>query len=457
MRLRIGNGCGFYGDQLDAPRRLVEAARLDYLTLEYLAELTLSILARVKEKDPERGYADDFLHVVRSLESYWVRREMPTVVTNAGGMNPAACARATGRILSAAGRGDLSIGVVEGDDISSELASWLEDGVTLDHLDTGEPISGVLDRLVSANVYLGAGPIVEALRQGAEVVITGRVADASLTVAPARHRFGWDDQEWNRLASAAVAGHLIECGAQVTGGYATTWQGIDLIDVGYPIAELDADGSVRITKPNGTGGVVDRRTVSEQLIYEIGDPASYITPDVVVDFTSVSLGESGPDCVEVRSARGRPAPGEYKVSAAYRDGYMAAGELVVWGPDAVPKASAVADIIVERTRRAGCRLDRVHVENLGRGGSVPGFEEAVGSHEVVLRIAASSSDRASVERFRREFAPIVTSGPAGVGGYTTPPQRVRPIYAFWPTLIPRERVDARVSVTVRSAAEWAER
>ena len=456
MVLRIGNGCGFYGDQLDAPRRLVESAELDYLTLEYLAELTLSILARVKEKDASRGFAEDFLYVVRSLEERWSRPDMPTLVTNAGGMNPEGCAKAVAEYLCRAGLGDLPIGVVLGDDIMPSVPNWIDDGLMLEHLDTGRPITDVAERLVSANAYLGSEPIVEALQSGARIVITGRVADASLTVAPARHHFGWGPEAWDKLAQAAVAGHLIECGAQVTGGYATTWQGADLIDVGYPIAELSPDGNVSITKPKGTGGEVSFRTVAEQLVYEIGDPHSYITPDVVVDFTTVSLAESGDDVVDVRGARGKPAPACYKVSAAYRAGYFAAGELVVWGDDCLPKAEAVERMILERTRRAGYELDRVNAEYLGCGDAVPGWDERTERREVVLRIAASSGDRAAVERFSREFAPIVTSGPAGIGGYTTARQTVRPIYAFWPALVPRDRVDPGVRVSVRAARDWTE-
>ena len=458
MTLRIGNGCGFYGDWLGAPRQLLEYGRLDYLTLEYLAELTLSILARIKEKRSDAGYAEDFLEVVDILADRLRGEQGPRVITNAGGMNPRACAAAAGRILASGGAGTCRIGVVTGDDIRPRLAEWLEQGIEVAHLETGKSIASILPDLVSANAYLGSSGIVEALRRGADLVITGRVADASLVVGPARFHFGWPEDDWDRLAGAAVAGHLIECGAQVTGGYRTTWQPGTLADVGYPIAEIEADGRAVITKPPQTGGAVTRQGVAEQLVYEIEDPSAYITPDVVADFTRVGLEPAGADRVAVTGASGQPAPSSYKVSAAYRAGYLGSGELVIWGADALPKAHEVETIIRERTARAGFALDAVRAEYLGCGGAVPGFHIPRSStREIVLRVAARAANRAAVERFTREFVPIVTSGPAGVGGYTAARQRVRPIYAFWPGRIERGVVDAHVRVEVQTAQDWASR
>ncbi len=454
--IRIANGAGFLGDSLDAPRRLVEAARVDYLTLEYLAELTLSILARQREKDPTAGFAGDFIEVLDSLLPALRAQPDLKIVTNAGGTNPTACARAAGKRLAAAGCGAVAIGVVSGDDIRVEIGSLQAAGCPFVNLDTRRPLAELLQPIVSANVYLGAHPIVAALQQDARIVITGRVADASLTVGPAVHEFGWAWNDWQRLAGASVAGHLIECGAQVTGGYATDWQAANLALVGYPIAELTDDATCVITKPAGSGGQVNRRTVVEQLVYEIGDPAHYLTPDVDVDFTTVEVDDQGSDRVVVRGATGRPAPPALKVSLAYAAGYMASGQLLVYGRDCLAKATAAADMIRRRIEVAGFTLDKFGVELLGSGAGVPGLKSSTAQQtpsEVLLRITVQDPSRAAVERFTKEFAPLITSGPAGLAGYAIGRSSSRPVLAYWPTLIPRDRV--RPSAEVRPAADWS--
>jgi hypothetical protein len=304
-------------------------------------------------------------------------------------------------------------------------------------MDTGQDLSTIRERVVSANAYLGAWGIVEALRQGADIVITGRVADASLTVAPAVHEFGWDWQDWNRLSAATVAGHLIECGAQVTGGLWCNWKEVaDLANVGYPIADINGDGTFIITKPENTGGAVNRETVIEQLLYEVGDPAAYLTPDVVADFTSVSLTETGSDKVQIENARGLPATDTYKVSIAYRDGYTASGTLVIAGPDAVAKARLAGSMILDRIKRAGFELERSNIECLASGDCVPGvLLPAKNAPEVVLRVSVHDSRKPAVDRFAKEFAPLVTSGPPGVTGYTTGRPPVREVFAYWPALL----------------------
>src|SRR5262245_55298106 len=302
-RVRIGNGCGFWGDNLDAPVRLARDGRLDYLTLEYLAELTMSILALLKQRDPAAGYAHDFLDVVQRLTP--TLRDQPglKVVTNAGGMNPRSCAAMARDILHGAGLDDRRVVVVTGDDLLPRLDELLKSGQRLVNLDTGEPLANVRDRVVSANAYLGARPIADALKLGASVVITGRVADASLTVGPMAFEYGWDWSDRDRLCAAAVAGHLIECGAQATGGLWTNWTEVpDLANVGYPIVDVEPDGRFRVEKPAGSGGAVNIETVSEQLLYEVADPAAYLTPDVTADFTTVRLAETGRDVVEVSGA-----------------------------------------------------------------------------------------------------------------------------------------------------------
>lgn len=453
MTIRIGNGAGFWGDNLDAPRRLVESSRLDYLTLEYLAELTLSILARLREKDPTAGYAHDFLPVLKSLVPALKSQPQLKIVTNAGGMNPASCAQAAAAILRDAGLGDTVIGVVSGDDLLPRMAELQAAGCPLENLDDGRPLAELRQPIVSANAYLGAQPIAEALAHGARIVITGRVADASLTVGPAVHEFGWSWDEWNKLAGASVAGHLIECGAQATGGYFSDWQPLDLTHVGYPIAELESDGSSTITKPEGSGGAVTRDTVRLQLLYEIGNPRCYLTPDVNCDFTTVRVVEAGPDRVRVENATGAAASSLYKVSLAYRDGFMADGRLLVYGADCAAKARECARIIWAKLRQAGYEYDRSHVELLGAGDGVPGLHAAppAGLREVVLRLAVHDARREAVERFTREFAPLATSGPAGLAGYTQARGEVRPVFAYWPTLVPAELL--RPSVDVSRAEE----
>jgi hypothetical protein len=445
--VRIGNGCGFWGDNLDAPVLLAEHGRLDYLTLEYLAELTMSILALQKQRDPQAGFAGDFLDALERLAPQLRAQTGLKIVTNAGGMNPAACAARARALLDRAGLADRRVAVVSGDDLLPRLDQLLAEGHPFTNLDTGEPLSSVRSRVVSANAYLGARPIADALGRGAAVVITGRVADASLTVGPAVHEFGWAWDDWDRLAAGTVAGHLIECGAQATGGLWCNWQEApDLANVGYPIAVVEAGGAMALTKPPGTGGAVNRETVSEQLLYEVGDPAAYLTPDVVADFTSVLLSEAGPDVVRVQGARGKPATDSYKVSIAYRDGFTASGTLVVFGPGAAAKARRCGEMILERLCRAGAEPEASNVECLGAGDCVPGVVGRADPPEVVLRMTVRDARRAAVERFTKELAPLVTSGPPGVTGYTTGRPAVREVFAYWPALVVKSAVRAEVAL-----------
>ncbi len=439
--VRIGNGCGFWGDNVDAPVRLAAAVELDYLTLEYLAELTMSILARQKERDASAGYATDFPPVLYRLATELAHApggmgRFPRVVTNAGGMNPLACAERAREALREAGV-SRRFGVVRGDDLLPRLDELLAAGHTLTNLDTGEPLANVRSRVVSANAYLGARPIADALARGAEVVVTGRVADASLTVGPAVHELGWSWQDWDHLAAATVAGHLIECGAQVTGGLWCNWREVsDWPDLGYPYVDLTADGSFEIASSNPPSCGVNRETLSEQLLYEVGDPARYLTPDVVADFTSITAQDTGRRSVRVAGARGLPATHTYKVSIAYRNGYTASGTLVIAGPDGAAKARLCGETLL---RRVGHVFDRSNVEVLGADACatdrVPN-EPA----EVVLRVSVHDRRKDVVERFTKEFAPLVTSGPPGVTGYTTGRPPVREVFAYWPALIAKAAV-----------------
>jgi hypothetical protein len=452
--IRIGNGAGFWGDNLDAPRRLCEGARLDYLTLEYLAELTMSILAHQKSRNPSAGWVTDFEIVLRDLIPALRTQPGLKIVTNAGGMNPQGCAAAASRVLVEAGMPDVAIGIVTGDDLLPRLNELSHEGETFAHFETGQSFDSVRDRIVSANAYLGAAGIVEALAGGARIVITGRVADVSLTVGPAAHQFGWSFRDWERLAPTTVAGHLIECGGQCTGGMYSGWTPeIRLADIGYPIAEISDKADVTITKPEGTGGRVDVETVSEQLLYEIGDPAHYLTPDIDTDFTQVRLTEAGPDRVSVQGARGSSAPDKFKVSVAYQDGYLVSSTLTVCGPHAVETARSAGATILEKLRMAGVTPARTNVEVIGAGDTAPGLPgERVNPWDVVLRVSAADPSRAVLDRFTCEFAPLVTAGHPGVTGYVGGRAKPRPVLAYWPTTVSRGHVQA-VSI-VRAAREW---
>jgi hypothetical protein len=453
-RIRIGNGCGFWGDNLDAPVRLAEAGQIDYLTLEYLAELTMSILALQKAKDPGAGFATDFIDVLSRLVRFLKHQPKLKIVTNAGGMNPRACAAQARELLASRiiveSQGGDRVGVVTGDDLLPKLDELFAAGHTLNHIDTGEPLSSIRDKVVSANAYLGAKPIAEALRLGARVVITGRVADASLTVGPAAHEFGWGfgAADLDRLAAATVAGHLIECGAQATGGlWINANDSTRLEDVGYPIAEIAEDGTFTVSKPDGTGGAVNIETISEQLLYEVADPARYYTPDVTANFTTMNLAQAKPDVVSVTGGTANGVTDTYKVSVAYRDGFTSAGTLVVAGPNAADKARRSGTIILEKLKRAGFTFAESRVEALGDGACAPGvvFSRA-DAPEVVLRVAVRDPSRAAVERFTKEFAPLVTSGFAGTTGYTTGRPPVREVFAYWPALIAKSAVTPVVEV-----------
>jgi hypothetical protein len=450
-RVRVGNGCGFWGDNLDAPVLLAEQGQLDYLTLEYLAELTMSILALQKQRDPQAGFATDFLDVLERLVPILKARPNLKIITNAGGMNPAACAARAQAILDRAGLGARAVATVSGDDLLPQLDQLLAGHHPLINLDTHEPLATVWSRVVSANAYLGARPIVEALRQGASVVITGRVADASLTLAPAVHELGWAWDDWDRLAAGTVAGHVIECGAQATGGLWCNWEEApDLANAGYPIAEIKRDGTIHLSKPAGSGGRINTETIAEQLLYEIGDPAAYLTPDVTADFTSVRLTDVGTDQVKIDGSQGRPATDTYKVSIAYRDGFMASGMLTIFGPDAAAKARACGAMIFQRLERAGVKPEFSNIECLGAGACVPRGALRSDAPEVVLRVSVRDPRKAVVERFTKELAPLVTSGPPGVTGYTTGRPAAREVFAYWPALIAKEAVTAEVRPWPRS-------
>ena len=450
--VRIAAGQGFWGDWLEAPYRQVTGGPVDYLMMDYLAEVTMSIMQKQKSRDAALGYAKDFIPLMERILPILVERGIK-VTANAGGVNPRACAAAVADTARRLGlRGKVKIGVVSGDDLLGRLDGLLARGHTLKNLDTGRPLRDVRDRVLSANAYLGAGPIVAALRQGASIVITGRVTDTGLTLAPLIHAFDWPANAWDLMAAGTVAGHIIECGAQASGGNCLVdWQRIpDLANVGYPIVEARADGSFEILKHPGTGGRIDVAGVTEQLVYEMGNPREYITPDGVADFTTIQLSQVRKDRVRVSGVRGRPTTDKLKVSIAYFYGYKAVGTLVYAWPDALEKAQAADRVLRQRLKDLKLNFEAIHTEFVGVDATHGRLaREAVSAEqapEVQLRVGVRARDEAPVERFTREIAPLILNGPPSVTGFAGGRPKPEEIVAYWPALIDKGMVEPCVEL-----------
>jgi len=450
--VRVAGGQGFWGDWLEAPYRQVTGGPVDYLMMDYLAEVTMSILQKQKSRDATRGYATDFVDQMERILPTVVERGIK-VTANAGGVNPRACAMAVAdvaRRLGLAGR--LTIGVVSGDDLLGRLDGLIARGHDLQNLDTGRPLHDVRDRVLSANAYLGAAPVVEALQRGAQVVITGRVTDTGLTLGPLMHAFGWPRDAWDRIAAGTVAGHIIECGAQASGGNCLSdWKTIpNLAAVGYPIVEARADGTFDLIKHPGTGGRIDVAGVTEQLVYEMGDPTSYITPDGVADFTTIRLSQVGKDRVRVSGVRGKPATDKLKVSIAYFYGYKAIGTLVYAWPDALEKARAADRILRQRLDALGLKFEAILSEFVGANATHGPLAlqdiDAAAIPEVQLRVGVRSPDKAAVDRFTREIAPLILNGPPSVTGFAAGRPKPEEIVAYWPALIDKKMVEPSVEL-----------
>lgn len=441
--IRIANGQGFWGDWLEAPVRLVEQGPIDYLALDYLAEITMSILQKQKQADPNLGYARDFPPLIGRIAKQMRERGIK-VIANAGGVNPAACAREVVRLAPG-----LKVAVVLGDDVFGRIDEFLGKGYEMRDMDTREPIAGIRDRILSANAYIGAFPLAEALATGADVVIAGRSTDTALTLAPMIHTYGWAPEDYNQLAAGTIAGHIIECGAQCSGGNCQVeWQSIpDMANIGYPIVEAEPDGSFTVTKHAGTGGRVSTATIKEQLLYELGDPRNYITPDCVADFTSIRLADGGPDRVRVSGIRGAPRPPSLKLSIAYANGWKAIGTLVYSWPQALEKAKAADAIVRERLRGLGLNFEEIYTEFFGMNACQgPAAPPNPDPPEVQVRIGVRGQDKKAVDRFTRELIPLVLNGPPGATGFGEGRPAVREIVAYWSALVPREEIVTRVEV-----------
>jgi hypothetical protein len=411
----------------------------------------MSIMQKQKARDPRTGYALDFVGALERILPACIERGIK-VIANAGGVNPDACRAAVTEVARRLGlAGKLRIGVVAGDDIMDRLDDLLARGIELKNMETGEPLSTVRDRVQSANVYFGAFPIADALAGGAQVIITGRCTDTGLALAPMIHEFGWGREDWDQLSAGTIAGHIIECGAQCTGGNCQIdWQSIpELWDIGYPIIEARPDATFVVTKHPGTGGRITVAGITEQLMYEMGDPQRYITPDCIADFTSIRLDQDGADRVRVSNVKGAPATDLYKVSLSYADGYKAVGGLVYSWPDAYAKAKAADEVLRRRLDALGLRFDEILSQFVGANalhGAMVG-EPPAGLAEVVLRVGVRSRDRAAVERFTKEIAPLALNGPPTVSGFTTGRPKVEEIVAYWPALMPKSAVEPTVVIS----------
>ncbi|HKX32906.1 MAG TPA: acyclic terpene utilization AtuA family protein [Blastocatellia bacterium] len=448
--IRIANGQGFWGDWLEAPIQLVERGPIDYLTLDYLAEITMSILQKQKARDPNAGYARDFLYVLERVLPICLERKI-RIVANAGGVNPQACVAGLAEVAKKLGlAGQLKVGVVTGDDIMGRLDELIGRGIELKNMETGEPLSLIRGRARSANVYFGAAPIAEALDREAQIVITGRCTDTGLTLGPLMHEFKWRGDDWDKIATGTVAGHIIECGAQATGGNSQVdWQSIpNLWEIGYPIVEAAEDGTFVVTKHAGTGGRVSVATVTEQLMYEMGDPKNYITPDGIADFTTIRLEQAGEDRVRVSNVKGTPATELYKVSISFASGYKATGGLIYAWPDAYAKARAADSMLRRRLEHLGLAFDEIRTQYVGVDSTHEGLGGAPSPDlsEVMLRVGVRAKERAPVERFTMEIAPLVLAGPPSVTGFGGGRPKVEEVVAYWPALIPKSAVAPQVEV-----------
>jgi hypothetical protein len=451
-KIRIASGQGFWGDLPTAPIDQIkltnEKSPLDYMMMDYLAEVTMSIMQKQKLRDPNAGYAKDLVEVIDAILPDIVEKNIK-VITNGGGVNPEACRDAIFAVARKRGI-PIRVGVVLGDNILDTLDSVISEGHQLQNMETGEPVTDVRDKVLSANVYFGAMPIVEALKEGAQIVITGRTTDTGLTLAPMIYEFGWDEHDWDKLAAGTVAGHILECGAQSSGGnFSADWKKVkDFANVGFPIAEAYPNGEFIITKHPKTGGLVNRQTVAEQLLYEIGDPKEYITPDCVADFTSIHLEDLGRDRVKVFGIKGRPATEFYKVSMSYNDGYSAQGTLTYTWPDAMEKAKLADKILRSRLKKAGATFDEMRTEFLGvdscHGPLTPVDYDEV--QEVVVKFGVRGPDKNSVVTFGKNLAPLILTGPPSVTGFAGGRPKPSDVVAYWPALLKKTAVTPNVIV-----------
>jgi Acyclic terpene utilisation family protein AtuA len=447
-KIKIASGQGFWGDLIDVPYVQVTKGDINYLVMDYLAEVTMSILQKQKNKNSTLGYAKDIPELMKRILPVCKEKNIK-IITNGGGVNPVSCAESVIEVAKSHGISDLKIGIVVGDDIKDRIDEIILYGSELNNMETGDSVKSIKERILSANVYFGAFPIVEALTKGADIVITGRTTDTGLTLAPMIYEFKWDKTDYNLLSAGTVAGHILECGAQSSGGnFLGDWESIEnLAEVGFPIAEAYPNGEIIITKHQGTGGKVSIETVAEQLVYEIGDPVQYITPDCVADFTSIKLEDIGKNRVKVYNVKGNKETEFYKVSCSYAAGYSASGSLTYSWPQALTKAGAADKILRGRLENLGLKFDEIRTEFLGYNACHETLATNLDEdkiNEIVLRVSVRSKDYNSVERFGKEIAPLILTGPPSVTGFAGGRPKPSEVVAYWPALIPKKLVHPEV-------------
>ncbi|MFA6597209.1 MAG: acyclic terpene utilization AtuA family protein [Ignavibacteriaceae bacterium] len=449
-KIRIASGQGFWGDLIEAPFYQVTKGEVDYLVMDYLAEVTMSILQKQKNKNPELGYAKDIPELMKRILPICKEKNIK-IITNGGGVNPIACGKAVLQVAESIGITELKIGIVLGDDIKEEIDELLKGGSELKNMETGQSILTVKEKLLSANVYFGAFPIVEALEKGADIVITGRTTDTGLTLAPMIYEFGWKKNQYDLLSAGTIAGHILECGAQSTGGnFLGDWESVpNFAEIGFPICEAFPTGEFIITKHEALGGKVTVETVSEQLLYEIGNPEEYITPDCVADFTSIKIKQSGENRVRVFGITGKPETEFYKVSCSYADGFSASSSLTYSWPKALTKAEAADKILRKRLQLLNLSFDEIRSEFVGynscHGPLAPELDEDL-INEIQLRVAVRSHDYYSVERFGKEIAPLILTGPPSVTGFAGGRPKPNEVVAYWPALLLKTLVEPKVEI-----------
>jgi hypothetical protein len=445
--VRLGAGMAFWGDSVKPAAEMIRKADIDYLCCDHLAELTMSILAKQKAKDPAYGYTRDILSLLEGVLP--IAMEKGTrIITNAGGANPEACAERIAELVKELGLDGVRIGVVLGDDIGADIDGLMSDGVSFTNMDTGQRLAEVREKLTHAAVYTGSEGIVEALEGGAHVVVCGRVTDIALYLGPLIHEFGWDWEDWDRLGMGTAVAHAIECGGQATGGlYAGGWQDVEGLEtLGYPIAEVSEDGTAVITKTPDSGGRVDIGTVSEQMIYEILDAENYLTADVTADFSQVRLEEVGKDRVRISGVTGKPRPDNLKVNMGYRAGFIGEVTFTYTWPDVYAKAQRGLEFLRNRLGRAGFECSDDLVEYVGHSsawGNVIPEPTDPDRVELVVRYAARCADAENARKVFTESVPLYNNGPAGVAGVGTRPP-LKELYGLWSSLIPREHVTQTV-------------
>ena len=442
--IKIGNASGYWGDNPDALRQQVTGGELDYISMDFLAEVTMSIMQKQKNRDPQRGYATDFITMLKPVLTELVSKKI-CVITNAGGVNPFACADAIAELTSAA-RVKLKIAIVHGDGILDRVHDLHAQGVSFTNMEDGRDFAQIADKLAAANVYFGAQPVVEALQNKPDIVICGRVTDTGITLAALMRGFKWSPQDWDKLAAGVIAGHLLECGCQVTGGNFTDWQLVkNFTALGYPIVEMASDGTFVLTKHPDSGGLVSVDTVREQLFYEMGDPHNYITPEVICDFSTLELKQQGKDRVLITNARGRAPTTTHKVSMCYHDGFKASGSIIVSSPQALAKARKFAEIFQQRIAGDADELEEMLIEYCGQDACHRSLAAKTESDEILLRLSARATTREKLQKFVKLVPALILSGPPGVAIIGGAP-RLQEIISYWPALLPKEAVPAKVAI-----------